>query len=88
MLVFESDGYTLYGDASETYTHMQSKLSLSGVTFEYKLPTAYSFAAAVIKITGTHTQVESSQDKEIAVSFEKTNGKQQLFNSRHLLAQS
>ena len=76
MLVFESTGYTLYGDATgETYMHMQSKLSLSGVNFEFRLPTAYSFEAAGIKLTGTHSVTENNQNKNIAVSFEKAKGK-------------
>ena len=80
MLVFESNGYALYGDATgETYMHMQSKLSLSGVNFEFKLPTAYSFEAAGIKLTGTHSVTENNQNKNIPVSFEKAKGKHQLY---------
>ena len=75
MLVFESDGHTMYGDTSgESYTIMQTKLALSGAICELKIPKEYSYDATTIKITGVHSATETGQEKEINVKFEKSAG--------------
>ena len=75
MLVFESDGYIIYGDTSdESYTIMQTKLVLSETICELKIPEEYSYDATTIKITGMHSAYEVGQEKEINVKFEKSAG--------------
>lgn len=75
MLVFESEGHTMYGDTSgESYTIMQTKLVLSGAICELKIPEEYSYDATTVKITGVHSASESGQEKEINVKFEKSAG--------------
>ena len=77
MLVFEKNNeHSIHGDVlGESYSHLQSKLIMGGVTFQLKIPQAYSFKTASMKLTGIRSVLEGSQAKEIDVTFEKSKGK-------------
>ena len=77
MLVFGNNNeHTIHGDVlGESYSHLQSKLIMGGVTFQLKIHQAYSFETASMKLTGIHSVSEGSQAKEIGVKFEKSKGK-------------
>ena len=77
MLVFENNNeHIIHGDVlGESYSHLQSKLIMGGVTFQLKISQVFSFETAAMKLTGIHSVLEGNETKEVGVTFEKSKGK-------------